>query len=373
MNIEPFALERYLAKWEFAVTHLLGSSDVEGMRMDELLALADEESAALWRELRLGYTESRGHPLLRKEIAGLYQGVSGEEVLTFTGAEEAIFAVMSAELGAGDHAVVTWPAYTSLLEVARSTGAEVTPLPLVEGGGAWKLDLEGLERALRPSTKLLVLNFPHNPTGALPDRADGAAAVALARARGVRLFSDEVYRWMEHDGAERWPAGVEADRRAVSLGVMSKSFGLAGLRVGWIATHDQELLERVAMVKDYLTICSSAPSEVLALIALRAREELLERGRKLMEAGRRAADEFFARWPDRFRWIPPRGGTVSFPEWRGSGTVEALADALVREEGVMILPGSLFDAPGRHFRVGLARAAVPEAFERFDRFLRRAT
>lgn len=373
MRPPPFPLERYFARWEFTATHLLGSSDVEGMRMDELLALADEESAALWRELKLGYTESRGHPLLRKEIAGLYEGVSEEEVLAFTGAEEAIFAVMSVALGAGDHAVVTWPAYTSLLEVARSAGAEVTPLPLAVamGGGKWRMDLEALERALRPSTRLLVLNFPHNPTGALPDRAEGAAAVALAQARGVRLFSDEVYRWLEHDGAERWPAGVEVDRRAVSLGVMSKSFGLAGLRVGWIATHDRELLDRVAAFKDYLTICSSAPSEVLALIALRARERLLERSRRLVAEGRRAADEFFARWADRFRWIPPRGGTVAFPEWLGDGTVEELADALVREEGVLIVPGALFEHPGKHFRVGLGRAAVPEAFERFDRYLRR--
>jgi aspartate/methionine/tyrosine aminotransferase len=126
---QPFPLERFFARWEFTATHLLGSSDVEGMRMDELLALADPEGAALWRELKLGYTESLGHPLLRKEIASLYQGVSADEVMTFTGAEEAIFALMSVELGAGDHAVAPVPAYTSLLEVARSVGAEVTALP----------------------------------------------------------------------------------------------------------------------------------------------------------------------------------------------------------------------------------------------------
>ncbi|HZN95073.1 MAG TPA: aminotransferase class I/II-fold pyridoxal phosphate-dependent enzyme [Myxococcales bacterium] len=371
MRPPPFPLERYFARWEFTATHLLGSSDAEGMRMDELLALADEETAALWRDLKLGYTESRGHPLLRREIARLYEGVAEEEVLTFTGAEEAIFSVLGVTLSAGDHAVVTWPAYTSLLQVARTAGAEVTPLPLVAEGGAWRMDLAALERALRPDTRMLVLNFPHNPTGALPDRAAFAAAVELARARGARLFSDEVYRLMEHDGAERLPAAVEVDRRAVSLGVMSKSFGLAGLRVGWIATHDLELLEEMAAFKDYLTICSSAPSEVLALIALRAREKVLERTRKLTAAGHRAADELFGKWKEWFRWIPPRGGTVAFPEWMGSGTVDELADALVQEEGVLIVPGRMFDHPGRHFRVGLARAAVPEAFERFDRFLRR--
>lgn len=373
MKPQPFPLERFFAKWEFTATHLLGSSDVEGMRMDELVALADPEGAALWRELKLGYTESLGHPLLRQEIARLYEGVAVEEVMTFTGAEEAIFALMSVELGPGDHAVAPVPAYTSLLEVARSAGAEVTALPLKAEGGAWRLELAELERALRPSTKLLIWNFPHNPTGALPDRAWFGGAVKLAQDRGVRLFSDEVYRWMEHDGAERLPAAVEVDRRAVSLGVMSKSFGLAGLRVGWIATHDRELLERVAAFKDYLSICSSAPSEVLSLIALRAREQVLARSRRLLADGRRAADAFFGKWAERFRFIPPRGGTVCFPEYLGGGA-EALADALVRETGVLIVPGRYFGAPegGGHFRVGLGRSKVPEAFERFDRFLTRA-
>ncbi|HEY8210082.1 MAG TPA: aminotransferase class I/II-fold pyridoxal phosphate-dependent enzyme [Myxococcaceae bacterium] len=371
MKPEPFPLERFFARWEFTATHLLGSSDVEGMRMDELLAMADAECAALWRDLKLGYTESLGLPLLRKEIASLYQGVSEAEVMTFTGAEEAIFAVFSVALGAGDHAVAPVPAYTSLLEVARSAGAEVTALPLRAEGGAWRLDLAELERAIRPSTRLVVWNFPHNPTGALPDQAWFDAAVKLVRDRGVRLFSDEVYRWMEHGGAQRLPAAVEVDRRAVSLGVMSKSFGLAGLRVGWIATHDRELLERVAAFKDYLSICSSAPSEVLALMALRAREQVLERSGRLFAAGRRAADAFFGTWAERFRWIPPRGGTLCFPEWLGGGTVEALADALVRETGVLIVPGSLFGLPGGNFRVGLGRAAAPEAFERFDGFLRK--
>ncbi|HVE84067.1 MAG TPA: aminotransferase class I/II-fold pyridoxal phosphate-dependent enzyme [Myxococcales bacterium] len=367
----PFPLERYFARWEFTATHLLGSSDVEGMRMEELLALADPECAAMWRALKLGYTESLGHPLLRREIASLYQGVAPEEVLTFTGAEEAIYSVMSVLLGRGDGAVVTWPAYTSLLEVARSAGAEVTPLPLRVAGERWGVEAGALEAALRPGVKALVMNYPHNPTGALLDRAGFSQAVALAASRGVRVFSDEVYRWMEHDGAERLPAAVELDRRAVSLGVLSKAFGLAGLRVGWIATHDAELLEQVASFKDYLSICSSAPSEVLAVIALRARGAMLERAGRIVAEGRRAADAFFARWPERFRWIPPRGGTVCFPEWLGEGTVEALADALVREEGVLIIPGSMFEHPGRHFRVGLGRAAVPEAFERFDRFLRK--
>ncbi|HBY92611.1 MAG TPA: aminotransferase, partial [Chloroflexi bacterium] len=141
--IPDFKLERYFARWEFAAPYILCASDVEGYRLDELLALADDEHRALWQKLTLGYTEAPGHPLLRAEIAALYQNVAPANVLTFAGAEEAIFVLMNVLLGPGDHAVITWPGYQSLYEVARATGAEVTLLPLEHADG-WALHLEAL-------------------------------------------------------------------------------------------------------------------------------------------------------------------------------------------------------------------------------------
>ena len=135
MRIAEFALERYFARWEFAVEHVLCASDVQGVPMAELLALADDETRALWDGLTLGYTESTGHPLLRREIAALYDGIEPDEVLTFAGAEEAIFCLMNVLLGPGDHAIVQWPGYQSLYEVARPTGADVTLHELHEADG----------------------------------------------------------------------------------------------------------------------------------------------------------------------------------------------------------------------------------------------
>ena len=264
MRIADFALERYFARWEFAVEYLLCASDVEGYSMAELLALADAEARGLWENLRLGYTESTGHPLLRAEIASLYEGIEADDILVFAGAEEAIFCLANVVLGPDDHAVVTWPGYQSLYEVGRAAGADVTLHELSEADG-WSLDVERLIGSLRSNTRLVVVNAPHNPTGMVPTHADWARLTGELARRGVHLLADEVYRFLEFEEADRLMAGADAFERGISLGVMSKSFAMAGLRIGWLATRDRAVLERCARLKDYTTICSSAPSEALAL------------------------------------------------------------------------------------------------------------
>ncbi len=293
MRIADFQLERFFARWEFAVRHVLCASDVEGYPMAELLALADDETRALWDGLRLGYTESTGHPLLRREIAGLYERIEPDEVLVFAGAEEAIFCLVNVLLGPGDHAIVTWPGYQSLYEVARAAGADVTLHELREADG-WALDVERLRAALRPDTRLVVVNAPHNPTGMLPSHAEWRALTELCAEAGVHLLADEVYRFLEFDPADRLTAGADALERGVSLGVLSKSFALAGLRIGWLATRDRALLARVAAFKDYTTICSSAPAEILGIVALRAREAVLARTHAIVGANLPLLDRFFA-------------------------------------------------------------------------------
>jgi aspartate/methionine/tyrosine aminotransferase len=367
MRIPDFKLERYFARWEFAATHLLCSSDVEGYRMEELLALADDEGRELWRNLSLGYTEIPGHPLLRAEIAGLYRDVLPEEVFTFAGAEEAIFALMNVLLGPGDHAIVTWPGYQSLYEVAGATGAEITLLRLEPGTG-WQPDIEALRRAVRPTTRLIAINFPHNPTGALLDQRAFSAIVDLAEETGAYLFSDEVYRFLEYNPDDRLPAAVERSGRAISLGVMSKAFALAGLRVGWLATHDAEVLRRVASFKDYTSICNSAPSEILALIALRAREVVLARSRAIIAGNLAHLDRFFAEWAGMFEWVRPRAGSIGFPRLRADIPIEQFAAELVEQQGTLLLPGTVYEHPGNHFRIGFGRTNLPEALARLEQF-----
>jgi len=373
MRISDFALERFFARWEFAVRHVLCASDVEGYPMSDLLALADDETRALWHDLRLGYTESTGHPLLRAEIAELYQHVDPDGVLVFAGAEEAIFCLLNVMVEPGDHAIVTWPGYQSLHEVARAAGGDVTLHELREEDG-WRLDVERLIRALRSDTRLVVVNAPHNPTGMLPTHAEWARLTGELADRHVPLLSDEVYRFLELDERDRLQPGADAYPEGISLGVMSKSFAMAGLRIGWLATRDRDLLDRCARFKDYTTICSSAPSEVLALMGLRAREQVLARSLRIVHDNLELLDEFFRR-RDEVSWARPRAGSVGFPRLTlDTTTIDDLTTQLIETEGVLLLPGSQLGHAGNHFRLGFGRTDLPEALARFEAFLdRRST
>jgi aspartate/methionine/tyrosine aminotransferase len=371
VQLAEFALERFFARWEFNARYLLCASDVEGYPMADLLALADDESRALWDGLALGYTESTGHPLLRREIAALYDTIEPDEVFTFAGAEEAVFCLMNVVVGAGDHAIVTWPGYQSLYEVARANGADVTLHELHEADG-WALDLDLLRQQVTPATRLIVVNVPHNPTGMLADRATFDALVSIADEAGAHLLMDEVYRGLEFEPGDQLPTGADSAARGISLGVMSKSFAMGGLRIGWIATHDTDLLARVARFKDYTTICSSAPSEILAIIALRAGDQVLERSRSIVAANLERLDGFFEDWADRFEWVRPRGGSIGFPRLTVPGVrIDDWAAELVEAEGVLLLPGSQFGHPGNHFRIGFGRTNMPEALDRLEIFARR--
>jgi len=336
--------------------------------MADLVALGDDESADLWASLRLGYTEAPGHPLLRAEIANLYDAIEADDVLVFAGAEEAVFCISNVLLGPGDHAVVTWPGYQSLYEVGRAVGADVELHELREADD-WALDVERLIATLRLDTRLVVVNAPHNPTGMLPPAADWARLTGELADRGIHLLADEVYRFLELDPADRLAAGADSFARGVSLGVMSKSFAMAGLRIGWLATRDRDLLARCAAFKDYTTICSSAPAEILALIGLRARDTVLERSRRIVATNLDHLDRFFAAHADRLSWVRPRGGSIAFPRLLDAEAIDVFAARLVEAEGVLLLPGSQFGFEGNHFRIGFGREDLPEALAGFERFL----
>jgi len=371
MRIAEFALERYFARWEFAARHLLCASDVEGPAMADVLALADDETRALWDGLRLGYTESTGHPLLRAEIASLYETVEPDGVLVFAGAEEAIFCLSNVLLGPGDHAIVAWPGYQSLYEVGRAAGAQVSLHALRESDG-WALDVERIRRSIHPNTRLVVVNAPHNPTGMLPTAAEWRALTELCAEARIHLLADEVYRYLEFDETDRLTAGADAFERGVSLGVTSKSFAMAGLRIGWLVTPDRDLLARCAAFKDYTTICSAAPSEILALIALRARDRVLARSRGIVLGNLPLLDAFFERWAGTFSWVRPRGGSIGFPRLLDrSRTIERFAADLVEAEGVLLAPGSIFGMADGHFRVGFGRTDLPEALTKLESFAER--
>src|SRR5512134_3402547 len=306
MNLPPFKLERYFAKYEFNTEYLLCSSDCESMSIADLLAL--DADRGKYQEVGLGYTESQGSPALRAEICKVYETIQPENILVHTGAEEAIFLFMFAAFKEYDHVIVHSPAYQSLADVARAAGCDVSPWRAREENG-WSLDLAELRHLMRTNTRGIIINTPHNPTGYLMSRAEYEALHEFAGANKLLLFSDEVYRESEYDPAARLPAACDLGDYAVSLGVTSKTYGLAGLRIGWIATKNKKIYEKMASLKDYTTICNSAPGEFLAEVAMRNRHKLIERNLGIIKKNLAVMDDFFRRHAEMFSWVRPQAGS----------------------------------------------------------------
>lgn len=370
MHIADFQLERYFAAHEFRVRYLLSASDCEALTQDALLGMADAETLALWRELKLSYTESQGHPLLRQEAAGLYRTIRPEDVL-IAAPEELIFIAMNALLRPGDHVIATFPGYQSLYAIAEAQGCAVTRWPLAIQDGRWQLDLNFLAEQIRPETKLLVINFPHNPTGYLPARDEQAAIIEVARRHNLHVFSDEMYRLLEYDPGTRLPAVADLYERGISLSGLSKSFALPGLRIGWLAMRDAALLARCLAFHDYTTICASAPGEILGIMALRAQAQIISRNLALIKRNGAEMAAFCARHRALFAWLPPQAGSVAFPQLRGARPVAEFCHDVLEKRDVMILPGDVFDHLGNHFRVGLGRANFPEALAQVEEYVER--
>lgn len=366
MILPPFKLERFFAKHEFNTEFLLCSSDCESMPITDLLALEDGATERFHNHW-LGYTESLGSPSLRKEIAKMYSTAQPEDVLVFSGANEAIYLFMLAALKKNDHVIVHTPHYQSLSEVAASIGCEICSWQARESNG-WSLDLDELKSQVQLNTRAIIINTPHNPTGYLMPRADFDALHAFAQEKNILLFSDEVYRESEYDPADRLPAAVDYGAHALSLGVTSKTYGLAGLRIGWLATKNRDLYEKMASLKDYTTICNSAPSEFLAELAMRHREKLANRNLEIIKHNLSIIDDLFAHYSSLFSWYRPKAGSMGFPKLL-QGDVESFCDDLVRKAGVLLLPGSVYDDARNHFRLGLGRKNLPQAVERLEEYL----
>ena len=366
MPPRPFLLERYFAEHEFSSPYLLCCSDCESLSIRELLQ-KEPDALEHFLALRLGYTESLGSPDLRQAIAGLYQRAASEHILVHAGAEEAIFNFMHVQLQPGDHLIVQAPYYQSLGEVALSLGTQLTEWP-GNPDQAWAPDLDFLQDNLTDRTRAVVVNFPHNPTGFLPGQEFISELSRLSDRHGFVIFSDEVYRGLEYDSGERLPSLADVNERAVSLGVMSKAYGLAGLRIGWTYTQNRSLFHDLAAFKDYTTICNSAPSEFLATLALRHGEAIIARNMAIIQANLERLETFFAAHRNLFTWQAPKAGPIAFPRFLGPSVAQFCQD-LVQKAGVLLLPGTLYRKDLEFLRIGFGRRNMAECLAKLEGFL----
>ena len=370
--MRDFGLEVFFSRWEFTAKHHMTASDIESMSTADLLALATDADKAAFDELWLGYTETWGAPALRAEIAATYAGMQAENILCLAGAGEGLYTVAKVLLGTGDHVIVPTPNYQSAetvpLSICEVTGVAMhrEPPPAGHTGpakGGWRLDIDDVRAAIRPNTRLISLNFPHNPTGMLMPRDDLDSLIALCREHGIYILSDEVYHGVELDPTDRMPQIADVYERGISLNVMSKAYGLPGLRIGWIASQDRDLLQKVERYKHYLSICNSGPSEQLALIALKARARIFGRNHMLLQRNVEQLEQLFADFPGLVEWQRPLGGCVAFPRYTGPDGVETFCRSLIEDSGIILLPASIYTSelgatPDDHFRIGFGRDAV---------------
>ena len=368
-RIRPFKLERYFAKHEFSTRFLLCASDCQSYPLRRLWEL-DLEARHGFDNLWLGYTPVQGKAELRREICHLYPGLDEENILVHAGAQEAIYAFIMAVLEPGDHLIALTPCYQSLRSLGEDAGLNVTPWPLVEEDHRWRLAIDDLEGLIQNSTRVVVVNFPHNPTGLVPSPADFLRLIAICRQHGLMLLSDEVYRGLELFGHSALPPAATLYENGVSLGGLSKAYGLPGLRIGWLATHNKRVIDSVCSYKDYLSICNSAPSEALATLAMKHRDKLIENSRGLIERNLTIADDFFDRHRDFFAWHRPDGGPIALVRLR-QGDADIFCDKVRTHAETLLMPGSVYDVGSRHVRFGFGRedfgealAAVEEVWER---------
>ena len=367
--MRTFKLEEYLTQYEFSAPYLLCCSDAESFSMAEVLAKSSHQEQILWHELRLGYTEPHGHPLLRKAIAEqLYPGLHQDNILCFAGAEEGIFASLSTLSNPDDHIIVLTPCYQSLFEIPRERGADITEIRLQEEHD-WRIDIAEIKRAIRSNTTMVVINFPHNPTGQVITKEEQKNLIELCDAHGLRLFADEVYRGLGQPKAPWSEPAAVTYHRAISLGVMSKSFGMAGLRIGWIACPDEKILHKIKLMKDYLSICNSAPAEILSIIALTNKDAIHKRNNEIVADNLAMVDSFMAEYRDLFSWVRPQGGCVGFINYRSKEHVSDFCRRLVTKAGVLLLPAPIYDLDSNHFRIGFGRKNMPVALGKLREFL----
>ncbi|MFS4492712.1 aminotransferase class I/II-fold pyridoxal phosphate-dependent enzyme [Maribacter sp. 2308TA10-17] len=367
MKIKPFKLERYYTVNEFSAKYSLCNSDSEAMTINDLLSF-EEDAKEKFHNLWLGYTESKGHPELRGDIASIYSSIKPENLLVCTGAQEPIFLFAQANLEAQDEVIVQSPCYQSLQSVPESMGCKVLNWDVKYAGNKPTFDIEEFKSMVTSKTKVVFLNTPHNPTGFHFSKEEQLAIIEIARANNIILFCDEVYRELEHKPEYRIPAFADVYENGVSVGVMSKSYGLPGLRIGWIASQNTEILEKVAVLKEYTTICNAGPSEFLAGVALRNRKKILERNLDIIKENLPLYDAFFEKYNDLFSWHKPNAGPVALVKMHFDTNDMAFAERVLKEQSVLLLPGEVYDFGG-FFRIGFGRTIMPKALEQFERFV----
>jgi aspartate/methionine/tyrosine aminotransferase len=375
VKIEVFALERWLTTYETRASFDLAESGIYPMTTRDLLALEPPESWSRTMnrllDLRLGYSEAPGSIALRSMIAETYVNTTPDDVLVTTGAIEANYLLFNVLLEPGDHVVAMAPAYQQLLSVPQAIGCDVSRWEIQAQDG-FHFNVDTLEQLVSPRTRLIVLNTPHNPTGAMLTEDDLRRVYGLAESVNAWVLADEAYRWLTMPDCASGPAPMRnLGELGISVGTLSKPFGLPGLRIGWIA-GPPDLIAACWAARDYVSLSPGKLNDALAVLALRHRDALIERTRQIVTQNLETARSWFAANEDLVAWCPPCGGLLALMAYALDIPSLELANALAEEASVMLAPGSAFSIE-HHLRIGIGQEPeiFAEGLERTTGYLRR--
>jgi aspartate/methionine/tyrosine aminotransferase len=364
LNYETFQLERWMTRWELDVDYDIAESGILPLSVADILELVPADAAESLRNdllsLPLSYSEARGTLALRETLAATYKRATADDILVTTGAIEANFLLFSALVQPGDHVVAVSPAYQQLHSVPRALGAEVELWSVVQDDG-FAYDLDVLESMVNEKTQLIVINTPHNPTGATLSDEQLDRIIEIADGVGAWILSDEAYRWLEIPGGETLPGPLH-DRydKAISVGTVSKPFGVPGLRIGWFVANG-ELAQKAWGIRDYVSLSPGRLSDRIAHTVISEREPLLKRNAAIISENLVTATAWFEENKDLVSWTPPRGGLLAMLGYRLPIPSSELADRLAEEKRVMLAPGSAFGIE-HHLRIGIGQR--PDLFRK---------
>ena len=374
MIISAFHLEKYFAKYEFTSDYMFSCSDCDGYSMNYILSKASPIEKQMWDNLHLGYTETQGSPFLRKAIKQYYQTVNEENIVVASPGELSFMTMNILLEGVENpHVVVVSPAYQSLYEVLKSLKCDISYWKAQECENEWKFDTNELRSLVKDNTRIIVINFPHNPTGAYLTKQQLQEIVEIAREVGAYIYSDEMYRDLivaqsSNDESIAISPICDVYEKGISLWGMAKSFGLAGARIGWIATQDSELVEQLLQFKPYLSMCSSSPSEILSTIVLNHKEVFLnpniDKIRKNVALFQNSINEGKLPWVEKF--IPPVAGSIAFVKIRCNGSSLEWSENLVQKSSILTVPAEMFEYDGTFLRIGFGRENFGEVLKMLE-------
>jgi aspartate/methionine/tyrosine aminotransferase len=364
MQLKPFLLDAWLDQYEHDIEFNLAASTGPAWTVNDVLALADDETRHRFLNHKLAYSHPAGADGLREAVAEMQQ-VPVEAVQTVTGASEAIVALMWLAAEPGANVIIPLPGFSTFSAIPQSLGVE-TRFYRVHRENGFRIDLDEIKRLSDSNTKLILINSPHNPTGATISDNELEALHDFAAGRGIQLVSDEVYHPIYHGRQTKSAARLP---HATVISDLSKAFSIPGVRTGWMIEHDAQRRQQYWTARAYFSVSNTTTGEILSEIAIRKRDAVLGKAQEAATRNLKLLESFMADHRDVLGWIPPQGGMTAFP-WLVSGENARPFCQAAAEHGILLAPGDCFDMPS-HFRLGFAAAGnnFSSALERFGAFV----